>query len=363
MDDEALKSRDKKRDMFVRVVTLLEVMTKKDLGIDPDKILAGQEPEKTNLMLQIIGRLAPKTDSNHEKYVKAALKKLSAKDEKGDKQIEEKEPAPEPEKVKREKTKLPDKGTRSREKSLERPKSKVKEETESRKESRPVSAKNRQKTRAPIPQPTDNDEVEIESEGEEIIPDPIERPQTSRSRSRPTTAQVDPFLVQTRIADDETNDYENQSSLPNAHGALVENMLKIRDEDAVDVDQDAPVQLNAQQAKEFERKRQDLIKTQESIQQVTKAVVPLEQAAKYAQEDMQQMSTENLEWRRQVQEAQKQLVSTYKRTVVKNNSRMAATVSTLEQEVEHKKAQIRAQIYNNILLEQRLNKLTATIVG
>merc|ERR1712168_434339 len=75
IDNEAIKSRDKKRNMFVRVITLLEIMTKKELGIDADKILAGQDAEKTNLMLQIIGRLASK-QTNTDKYVKATIKKL-----------------------------------------------------------------------------------------------------------------------------------------------------------------------------------------------------------------------------------------------------------------------------------------------
>ena len=61
-DDTAMKSRDKKRAMFVKVITLLELVSKKDLGIDVDKILAGHEAEKTNLMLQIVGRLAGKSD-------------------------------------------------------------------------------------------------------------------------------------------------------------------------------------------------------------------------------------------------------------------------------------------------------------
>merc|ERR1712173_96412 len=79
IDDAAMKSRDKKRAMFVKVITLLELVSKKDLGIDVDKILAGHEAEKTNLMLQIVGRLAGKADciANNSKYVKAVNKELS----------------------------------------------------------------------------------------------------------------------------------------------------------------------------------------------------------------------------------------------------------------------------------------------
>merc|ERR1711974_304504 len=79
IDNEALKSRDKKRDMFIKVITLLEIMTKKDLGIDADKILAGQDSEKTNLMLQLVGRLAAKAETGQgsDKYVKVTLKKLA----------------------------------------------------------------------------------------------------------------------------------------------------------------------------------------------------------------------------------------------------------------------------------------------
>ena len=79
VDDAAMKSRDKKRAMFVKVLTLLELVSKKELGIDVDKILAGQESDKTNLMLQIVGRLAAKSDcvANNAKYVKAVNKKIS----------------------------------------------------------------------------------------------------------------------------------------------------------------------------------------------------------------------------------------------------------------------------------------------
>merc|ERR1711931_183941 len=48
IDNEAMKSRDKKRMMFVKIIPLIEIVSKKDLGIDVDKILAGQESEKTN---------------------------------------------------------------------------------------------------------------------------------------------------------------------------------------------------------------------------------------------------------------------------------------------------------------------------
>lgn len=73
------RSKDKKLEMFVKVITLLEIMTKKELGIDAVKIVAGKEADKTNLMLQLIGRLAGKADAgtSSEKYVKAALKKLA----------------------------------------------------------------------------------------------------------------------------------------------------------------------------------------------------------------------------------------------------------------------------------------------
>ena len=105
IDNEALKNRDKKREMFVRVITLLEVMTKKDLGIDVDNILAGKEAEKTNLMLQIIGRLAAKQDisASNTKYVQAALKKLKSGNEK---EVEEpKNDEPKIEKPKKSKSK------------------------------------------------------------------------------------------------------------------------------------------------------------------------------------------------------------------------------------------------------------------
>merc|ERR1711920_779071 len=94
IDDAAMKSRDKKRAMFVKVITLLELVSKKDLGIDVDKILAGHEAEKTNLMLQIVGRLAGKADciANNSKYVKAVNKKLSGE---GVKNSEEKIEKPE----------------------------------------------------------------------------------------------------------------------------------------------------------------------------------------------------------------------------------------------------------------------------
>lgn len=80
INDEALKSRDKKRDMFIKVITLLELMTKKELGIKADKILQGQEADKTNLMLQIIGKFAgkPGIGESSKKYVKVTLEKLNS---------------------------------------------------------------------------------------------------------------------------------------------------------------------------------------------------------------------------------------------------------------------------------------------
>merc|ERR1712127_459757 len=80
IDDTAMKSRDKKRAMFVKVITLLELVSKKELGIEVDKILAGQESDKTNLMLQIVGRLAAKSDcvANNAKYEKAVNKKIGS---------------------------------------------------------------------------------------------------------------------------------------------------------------------------------------------------------------------------------------------------------------------------------------------
>merc|ERR1711976_919928 len=117
IDDAAMKSRDKKRAMFVKVVTLLELVSKKDLGIDVDKILAGQEAEKTNLMLQIVGRLAGKADcvAHNAKYIKAVNKKLNEK-------LEPKNSGLEVEKDV-EKSEKPEKSGRSEKSRPEKPKS------------------------------------------------------------------------------------------------------------------------------------------------------------------------------------------------------------------------------------------------
>merc|ERR1712150_330606 len=100
---------------------------------------------------------------------------------------------------------------------------------------RPKSAKSFEKK-----QHADEDEVEVENSGSDIEPEEEpqvpERPVTSRSRSRPTTAKQNPFLVQTAIIDDGIVDDIGPTNPSSHHGALVSNMLKIRDE----VDQNEP---------------------------------------------------------------------------------------------------------------------------
>lgn len=235
IDNEALKNRDKKREMFVRVITLLEVMTKKDLGIDVDNILAGKEAEKTNLMLQIIGRLAAKQDisASNTKYVQAALKKLKSGNEK---EVEEpKNDEPKIEKPKK---------SKSKEKPVE------KEPSEEVAPQRPKSARQRSKSRI---NQADDDEIEIDEErpmarpvtsrgnrvGEIPPEDNIEARPKTRSGRAPEQPELtrektfhDPFLVQTRIDDDNSNEIRNFDE--NAgHGQLVQEMLKIRDDSQV----------------------------------------------------------------------------------------------------------------------------------
>jgi len=399
IDNEAMKSRDKKRSMFVKVITLLEIVSKKELGIDVDKILAGQEADKTNLMLQIVGRLAGKQEvvANNTKMVKATLKKLKegdvgttdVKQEKKPEKKAEKKPERDDKKSRRERSKpaeaAPAPPAQPEEPAAPQPKQR-----------RPPSANVSRRREAMLQQQAaaESDEVEIDDgDGEGGMPAEGAtegRPMTSRG-ARPVTAgrgnqSSDPFLVQTRIMDEDANalgadgqpqvdalrliDDGTEVLAPEGeHGALVANMLKAREEGAKrgapqqEAASDAPLKLNSQQMKEFERRRQDLLKTQETIQELSRAILPLAKAADYAQEDTDQMSKEHVQWRNQVTASHQQLRHIYQRTVVKTNDRMKAKVANLEQEVEQKKAQIRAQYYQNMLLEKRLNSLTASIVS
>lgn len=399
IDNEAMKSRDKKRMMFVKIITLIEIVSKKDLGIDVDKILAGQESEKTNLMLQVIGRLAgkPEVVAQNSKMVKATLKKLAA-DSPSETKVDKKEAS-------RDAKKSSSKESSKKKVEKVAAKEAVQEEAEAPQPAEPVEPAPKPKQRRPpsanasrrreamkSQAHVESDEVEIDDGepdergmGNDASPTDEEgRPMTSRG-ARPVTAgrgnsMNDPYLVQTRIMDDEAGtggepdsirivDADNEAMVTEGeHGALVQQMLKVRDEAGAKrsgalVDDDQPLKLNSQQMKEFERRRQDLIKTQETIQELSRAILPLAKAADYAQEDTDQMSKEHVQWRNQVTASKQQLRHVYQRTVVKTNDRMKAKVSQLEQEVEHKKAQIRAQYYQNMLLEKRLNALTTSILS
>ena len=424
IDNEALKSRDKKRDMFIKVITLLEIMTKKDLGIDADKILAGQDAEKTNLMLQLVGRLASKADSGQssDKYVKATLKKLAGDAsgsttnvEKSGKLKEEVEPESrtkekesreqkEPKERSRSKSRQPAgkkepspaPTTKERSSSKQRPSKSKRDPSPEKVPKRPPSANANRRRPKPTIQ-ADQDEVEIEeneiSETNQQVGSDIDegidglgqtqnsgRPMTSRG-SRPTTAKNlnDQFLVQTRLIDDENDDADilnqnDQLMIGGEHGHLVDNMLKVREQGSKQINNDdtddhnanyeaKPIKFTSQQMKEFENKRNDLIETQKAIEKLSKSVIPLSKAADYAQEDADQMSKEHQSWRQQVLFAEKNLQKIYNKTVVKSNNELTGKIKQLEAEVEHKKAQIRSQIYQNILLEGKLNKLTEAIVS
>ena len=85
------------------------------------------------------------------------------------------------------------------------------------------------------------------------------------------------------------------------HGALVENMLKVREsaenKTGTEPENAQKYELNSQQKKEVERSRQELIKTQETIQELSRAILPLAKAADFAQEDSDQMAKEHGQWR------------------------------------------------------------------
>jgi len=267
---------------------------------------------------------------------------------------------------------------------VEKPKKEVENEVQKPTLQRPPSASvsRRRMQQQQIEQEAESDEVEIDDDEIEIENN-NDRPVTSRGTrgqtenlQRPVTRngrnneRFDPFLVQTTMADDnETNKIGTENIMDNddkQHGALVENMLKVR-ESANNNNNDSGIvenfELNSQQKKEVERRRQELIKTQETIQELSRAILPLAKAADYAQEDSDQMAKEHQQWRTQVAQSKQHLSHIYHRNVVKSNDKYRAKVLQLEQEVENKKAQIRAQYYQNTTLEERLNKLTQAILG
>ena len=97
-----------------------------------------------------------------------------------------------------------------------------------------------------------------------------------------------------------TNEHVGENG--GGHGALVENMLKVRESaenktGTTDPENAQKYELNSQQKKEVERSRQELIKTQETIQELSRAIVPLAKAADFAQEDSDQMAKEHGQWR------------------------------------------------------------------
>merc|ERR1712159_62897 len=114
--------------------------------------------------------------------------------------------------------------------------------------------------------------------------------------------------------------------------------------------------------KEFERSRNDLKKTQDIIQELSKSILPLDIAASHAQEDTGIMSKEHVDWRNQVNMISQELKGNYENQMVYMDKINAAKIQQLERDVEQKKSQIRAQIYQNIIQEQRLQALTAAIV-
>lgn len=115
--------------------------------------------------------------------------------------------------------------------------------------------------------------------------------------------------------------------------------------------------------KEFERHREDLIKTQESIQLLSRAILPITKATDYAAEDSDNMARELSAWNAQVKISQEQIDMLYQRKMQNSASTWEAKVKALEQEVAAKKAQIRVQTHTNIQLQQKLSSLTKSIVG
>merc|ERR1712157_564283 len=256
INDEALKSRDKKRDMFIKVITLLELMTKKELGIKADKILQGQEADKTNLMLQIIGKFAgkPGIGESSKKYVKVTLEKLNSQQPgsaerktRSNKNVEQKQSKPPT-------TEKPAKKISSNETSKESPrKPKI--------NARPTSARRRPEPQREVSD-ISKDEVEIDNDESQEVEHVQEDHRNSRSRNsrshsrsmnnsmsegnntnlrpgtargvshngnRPSTAKNinEQFLVETAITPSNDNAQNQILNLETdgGHGVLVNNML------------------------------------------------------------------------------------------------------------------------------------------
>merc|ERR1712150_155551 len=229
-----------------------------------------------------------------------------------------------------------------------------------------------------------NDEVEIEDNDQEELnnndvinfnnEDDALRPVTSRG-SRPGTARNvnDQFLVETTIVDNDQMNMHDQLILGahdnQGHGRLVADMLKVRadglaDEERDDLDNNQEdYKFTPEELKVAEKKRQELVKIQDSISNLTTSIKALGKVVDYADEDAAQMNKENKNWRQQVLAAKKNLKPIYTNSVVNEKlNRKIMEVKEIEAEVEHRKAQIRSQIYTNMQLEDKLDKLTTNLV-
>ena len=58
MDSKAITEKDAKINFLVKMIRLTELVVGEEIDVKPGKIVAGQEPEKTNLFLQAMFRAA-----------------------------------------------------------------------------------------------------------------------------------------------------------------------------------------------------------------------------------------------------------------------------------------------------------------